>query len=207
MSRVRAHRWNVRSVHLACLHKVYSNSMYKKKGITWPNNRLFFLFESLCLQCTVDSASRSGPFSPRSKKKDKTSYKKKERGAALSSTPGLGPRNLTVMECDKVGVKGQVHECGGHRERVVAGEMFWTPQGGLSDAPRSRAKGETRRPRKGLVEESGKGLKPRYGAYRKVGEMRARCWSTFRGARRKLSRNRTVSVSSLGCVVPFAARR
>ena len=41
------------------------------------------------------------------------------------------------MECDKVGVKGQVHECGGHRERVVAGEMLWTPQVGLSDAPRS----------------------------------------------------------------------
>ena len=40
------------------------------------------------------------------------------------------------MECDKVGVKGQVHECGGHRERVVAGEMLWTPQGGLSVAPR-----------------------------------------------------------------------
>ena len=89
------------------------------------------------MHCTVDSASRSGPFSPRSKKKDKISYKKTESGAALSSTPGLGPRNLTVMECDKVGVKGQVHKCGGHRERVVAGEMLWTPHGGLSDAPRS----------------------------------------------------------------------
>ena len=155
MSRVRAHRSGVRSVHLACLHKVYSNSMYKK-GMTWPNNRLFFSSRvSVCIaQLTVPLAR--GPSARVQKRKTKKGYKKKERGAALSSTPAPGPRNLIVMECDKVGVKGQVRKCGGHRERVVAGEMLRTPHGGLSDA-QGQGQKERQGPRKGWLGKASRG--------------------------------------------------
>ena len=132
MSLVRAHRSGVR---IMCSTGIY------KKGTTDPCHSPFF-FTSLCLHCTgfsvgdLSTCSRSGLLIRVQRKKDKKVTRRKKEEPS-SSTRGPGPGNLTVMECDKVGVKGQVHECGGHRERVVAGEMLWTPQGGLSDAPRS----------------------------------------------------------------------